>query len=104
MKYKRFMRFEKETILLEAMTSNRSIADICKIHGISPATYYKWKAEIGPTLKPEKIKGIEQRSVIPRLTRREEAVLNEAVKRISHIIARQVASILERERKTRGKS
>ena len=42
-------RFSEEQIIaiLKQQESGIATADVCREHGISPATFYKWKAEFG---------------------------------------------------------
>lgn len=42
-------RFSEEQIIkiLKEHDQGQTTADICRSHGISPATYYKWKAKYG---------------------------------------------------------
>ncbi len=107
-KYKRFTRLQKEGILSEAMRGDKSIAEVCRQHGISRETFYNWKAEIlqGVDLVPsnEDYEKMIRKPLptIPRLTRKEEIVLDQAVERIARVIAKQVEDILRRS-KRKGK-
>ena len=42
-------RFKEEQIIaiLKSQESGVSTADVCREHGISSATFYKWKAKFG---------------------------------------------------------
>ena len=42
-------RFSEEQIIavLKAQEASGKTADVCRQHGISPATFYKWKAKFG---------------------------------------------------------
>ncbi len=42
-------RFTEEQIIgiLREQEGGQSTADVCRRHGISPATFYKWKAKYG---------------------------------------------------------
>jgi putative transposase len=42
-------RFTEEQIIkvLKEQESGQSTAEVCRRHGISPATFYKWKAKFG---------------------------------------------------------
>jgi putative transposase len=42
-------RFSEQQIIqiLKQDEAGMKVADICREHGISPATYYKWKAKYG---------------------------------------------------------
>lgn len=46
MKRSRFSEQQIVSILKEA-EAGRSVKDLCRRHGISPATYYKWKGKYG---------------------------------------------------------
>lgn len=47
-------RFSEEQIkaILSGREPGQSAMDVCRKHGISSATYYKWKAKYGETAKP----------------------------------------------------
>lgn len=42
-------RFTEEQIIavLKEQEANGKTAELCRLHGISPATFYKWKAKFG---------------------------------------------------------
>jgi putative transposase len=42
-------RFSEEQVIaiLKEQESGVSTADVCRLHGISSATFYKWKAKFG---------------------------------------------------------
>lgn len=42
-------RFTKDQIIkvLKEQESGQSTAEVCRRHGISPGTFYKWKAKFG---------------------------------------------------------
>ncbi|SIO39676.1 putative transposase [Halodesulfovibrio marinisediminis DSM 17456] len=42
-------RFTEHQIIriLNEVEGGRKVADVCREHGVSPATYYKWKSKYG---------------------------------------------------------
>jgi putative transposase len=42
-------RFSEEQVIgvLKAVESGRKVADVCREHGISQGTYFRWKAKFG---------------------------------------------------------
>ena len=56
-------RFSEEQIIaiLKQQESGMATADVCREHGISSATFYKWKAKFGglDVSDPRKLKALE---------------------------------------------
>jgi putative transposase len=50
-------RFTEEQIfgILKEADAGESVRDVCRRHGVSPATYYQWKAKYGG-LEPSDLK------------------------------------------------
>ena len=57
-------RFNEHQIIgiLKQAEAGLKVADVCREHGISPATYYKWKAQYGGLEVSEvtKLHGLEE--------------------------------------------
>ena len=57
-------RFTEEQIIgvLKEAESGAQVADLCRKHGISEATYYNWKAKSGGMIvsDAQRLKGLEQ--------------------------------------------
>ncbi len=47
MKRSKFSEGQIIKILKETELMNRTVADVCREHGISQSTYYKWKSKYG---------------------------------------------------------
>jgi putative transposase len=57
-------RFSEEQIIgiLREQEAGANTSDVCRKHGISDATFYKWKAKFGgmDVSKAKKLKGLEE--------------------------------------------
>ena len=53
MKVKRFSEDEIVRILREAETGGKNIADVCRAHGITETTFYRWRREFAGLPRPE---------------------------------------------------
>jgi len=58
MKSSRFTESQIVAILAEA-DAGRQVQDLCREHGISPSTYYKWKSKYGG-LEASELKRIKE--------------------------------------------
>ena len=47
MKVKRFSEDQIVRILREAETGGKNIADVCRAHGITETTFYRWRRKYG---------------------------------------------------------
>ena len=73
-------RFTEEQILavLKAGEAGQKVADVCRTHGISEQTYYRWKSKYGG-LELSELKRLKQ--------------LEEENRRLKHIVAEQTLDI-----------
>ena len=75
-------RFSEEQIIgvLREQEAGVSTAEVCRKHGISPATFYKWKAKFGGMTVPDakRLKQLEDENVRLK-TLLAEAMLDNAV-------------------------
>ena len=57
-------RFTEEQIIgvLQAVESGRKVADVCREHGISEGTYFRWKAKYGglDVSEARRLRGLEE--------------------------------------------
>ena len=57
-------RFTEEQIIgvLKEQESGLATAEVCRRHGISPATFYKWKSKYGglEVSEAKRLKGLEE--------------------------------------------
>jgi len=82
-------RFSEEQIIrvLQEVESGSSIKDVCRDHGLSEGTYYRWKSKYGGLdvnearrLKELELENRRLKSAVADLTLREQA-LKEALQR-----------------------
>ena len=52
MKKKRFSEEKMVSILREADTGDKTIVELCRVHGISDVTFYAWRRKFGPMSEP----------------------------------------------------
>lgn len=81
MKKSRFTETQIISILNEADVG-RKVQDICREHGISPATYYKWKSKYGGLSASElkRIKELEAENARLKRMYAELSLENDALK------------------------
>jgi putative transposase len=75
-------RFTEEQIIgvLKEQESGLATAEVCRRHGISPATFYKWKSKYGglEVSEAKRLKGLEEENArLKKLLA--EAMLDNAV-------------------------
>ena len=75
-------RFSEEQIIgvLKEQESGLATAEVCRRHGISPATFYKWKSKYGglEVSEAKRLKGLEEENArLKKLLA--EAMLDNAV-------------------------
>ncbi|PUB72320.1 MAG: hypothetical protein DBP03_17490 [gamma proteobacterium symbiont of Ctena orbiculata] len=80
-------RFTEEQILAvlkEAEESNERIAEICNRHGISDATFYKWRTKYGDQSANDsrRVKQLEEENKRLRALVADLALRNQALKRV----------------------
>jgi len=50
---KRFSDEQIVAILREAESGDKTVSEICRVHGISEPTFYVWKRKLGSMAEPE---------------------------------------------------
>jgi len=83
MKKSRFSETQIVSILKEA-DAGMKVADICRKHGVSEPTYYKWKSKYGGLEASElkRIKELEAENAKLKKMYAEMAMFNEALKEL----------------------
>jgi putative transposase len=81
-------RFSEEQIfgILKEADAGESVRDVCRRHGVSPATYYQWKAKYGG-LEPSDLKrmrDLERENSRLKLLYAELSLENQALKDLLH--------------------
>ena len=85
MKRSRFTEQQIFAILKEAEAGD-AVRDVCRRHGVSPATYYAWKSKYGG-LEPsdlKRMKDLEQENAKLKQMYAEAALENKALKDLIH--------------------
>ena len=85
MKRSRFTEHQIFAILREA-EAGASVKDVCRRHGVSSATYYKWKSKYGGLQPSElkRMKDLEQENSRLKKLYAETALENDALKDLIH--------------------
>ena len=83
MKKSRFTETQIVTILSEA-DAGVPVKDLCRTHGLSPATYYKWKSKYGGLSASElkRLKEIEEENRRLKKMYADLSLENEALKEL----------------------
>ena len=81
-------RFTEQQIfaMLKEADAGASVKDVCRRHGVSPATYYQWKSKYGG-LQPSELKRmreLEQENSRLKQLYAETALENKALKDLVH--------------------
>ena len=85
MKRSRFTEHQIFAILKEG-EAGESVKEVCRRHGVSPATYYKWKSKYGGLQPSElkRMKELEQENSRLKQLYAETALENKALKDLIH--------------------
>ena len=81
-------RFTEQQIfaVLKETEAGASVKEVCRRHGVSPATYYQWKSKYGGLQPSElnRMKDLEQENSRLKLLYAETALENKSLKDLLH--------------------
>jgi putative transposase len=81
-------RFSEEQIfaILKETDAGDSVKEVCRRHGISPGTFYQWKAKYGGLEPPDlkKLKDLERENARLKQLYAELSLENQALKDLVH--------------------
>jgi putative transposase len=85
MKRSKFSEQQIFAILREA-EAGESVRDVCRRHGVSPATYYQWKSKYGGLVPSDlnRMKELEQENSRLKQMYADTALENKALKDLIH--------------------
>lgn len=81
-------RFTEQQVfaILKEVEAGATVKDVCRQHGVSPATYFKWKSKYGGLELSElrRLKEVEQENFRLKQMYAETALENKALKDLIH--------------------
>ncbi len=81
-------RFTEQQVfaILKEVEAGATVKDVCRQHGVSPATYFKWKSKYGGMELSElrRMKDVEQENFRLKQMYAETALENKALKDLIH--------------------
>ena len=81
-------RFTEQQVfaILKEVEAGAKVKDVCRQHGVSPATYFKWKSKYGGLELSElrRLKEVEQENFRLKQMYAETALENKALKDLIH--------------------
>ena len=81
-------RFTEQQIfaILKEVEAGATVKDVCRQHGVSPATYFKWKSKYGGLELSElrRMKDVEQENFRLKQMYADTALENKALKDLIH--------------------
>ena len=87
MKKNRFTETQIVSILKEG-DAGKKVQELCRTHGISPATYYKWKSKYGG-LEASELKRIKELEAENSKLKRMYAERSQEVDALKHVLAKK---------------